>query len=434
MLKRKIETILNGWQTLSKKPALLIMGARQVGKTTSIRDFAKKKYESFIELNFEERPSLKRIFEGDLDADTIYEKLSVVGLGKLVPKRTLLFFDEIQSCPNARTAIKFLVENGTYDIIESGSLLGINYADVSSFPVGFEKKVEMHSLDFEEFLWAVDMPLETIETVKRHFENRTAVDPFIHTKWMEWFQRYLIIGGMPAVITKYLEQRNIQAAMESQKNILNSYRDDIAKYAGKMKGIAKAVFDSIPSQLASKNKKFVLAQIEDGASNRKYSDPIFWLHDAGIASFCYNITQLVLPFEWNERRNNYKFFMRDTGLLSLMSLGNVQQALLNGELDINEGAITENAIADLLMKNGHALHYYDVKGRLEIDFVLNLHQKVVPVEVKSGADYYRHTSLTNLLANESRFLDTAIVLCKGNVSVHDNITYYPLYMVMFLSA
>jgi hypothetical protein len=432
MLKRKIERMLFKWRTQEKKPALLIMGARQVGKTTSIRSFAKQYYDYLVELNFEERPTLKSVFEGDLDSDTLYEKLSVAGLGKLIPHKTLLFLDEIQACPRARTAIKFLVDDGKYDIIESGSLLGINYADVSSFPVGFEKKIEMHSLDFEEFLWASNIPEGTIEAVKRHFEDRKPVDGFIHNKFMELFQRYMIIGGMPAVVTRYIETKNIQNAMESQEIIVGSYRDDISKYAGKTKALAKAVFDSIPFQLASKNKKFVLANLEDGASNRKYMDPIFWLHDAGIADFCYNVNELTLPFELNERRSIYKFFMRDTGLLSFMSLGNVQQAILNGKLDINEGAITENAIADLLIKNGHSLHYYDLKGRLEIDFVLSIDHRIVLVEVKSGSDYQHHPSLTGILTDNKKTIDMAIVLCKSNLSVQEKITYLPLYMVMFL--
>ncbi len=432
MLQRKIDLQLQRWFKQKKKPALLIMGARQVGKTTSVRTFAANYYSSFFELNFEEKPSLKRIFEGDLDAITIYEKLSVTDLGKLIPFKTLLFFDEIQSCPQARTAVKFLIEDGKYDVITSGSLLGINYREVSSYPVGFEYQIEMHSLDFEEFLWANNIPPKVIDKLKICFTSRTQVDSFVHTKIMDLFRKYLIVGGMPAVVTTYIETHNISEVIIRQKMIIQSYRNDISKYAGKKKGLAKAVFDSIPMQLAEKNKKFVLADVAEGAKNRKYEDAILWLYDAGIANYCFNISALQIPFELNERRNIYKFFMRDTGLLSCMSLGNVQKAILNGDININEGAITENAVADLVFKNGHRLHYYDIKGRLEIDFILNIDNSVIPVEVKSGPDYKRHSSLSKVLNNSNLNIKSAVVLCMDNIQIEKNITYYPLYMAMFL--
>lgn len=432
MLKRKIESVFEIWRQKGKKPALLVMGARQVGKTTSIRRFAQQNYPYFLEINFEEKPLLKSIFEGNLDADSIYEKIAVAGLGNLVPHQTLLFLDEIQSCPNARTAIKFLVEDGRCDIIESGSLLGINYGDVSSFPVGSERKVDMHSLDFEEFLWAMGISESILSKVRQNYLLKTPVDPFIHGRFMEYFQRYLIVGGMPAVITEYQQGKNLVGALENQKMIVGSYRDDIAKYAGRNKANAMAIFDSIPNQLSEKNKKFVLADLEEGASHRKYGEPLYWLSDAGIALFCYNISQLVLPFELNQRRSIFKFFLSDTGLLSSMSLGNVQQAILNGDLNVNQGAITENGVAELLVKNGHSLHYYDVKGRQEIDFVIEKDRKVIPLEVKSGLDAHHHPSLTHLLGDVHVTIESAIVLCRENISIEGKVIYLPLYMVMFL--
>ncbi|RKX80726.1 MAG: ATPase, partial [Spirochaetes bacterium] len=229
-----------------------------------------------------------------------------------------------------------------------------------------------------------------------------------------------------------IETHNISEVIIRQKMIIQSYRNDISKYAGKKKGLAKAVFDSIPMQLAEKNKKFVLADVAKGAKNRKYEDAILWLYDAGIANYCFNISALQIPFELNEKRNIYKFFMRDTGLLSCMSLGNVQNAILNGDININEGAITENAVADLVFKNGHRLHYYDIKGRLEIDFILNIDNSVIPVEVKSGPDYKRHSSLSKVLNNSNLNIKSAVVLCMDNIQIEKNITYYPLYMAMFL--
>ncbi len=432
ILKRKINSALERWFNSKKETALLVMGARQVGKTTSIRDFGKKHYSSIIEMNFEEKPSLKAIFDGDLDAITIYEKLSVAGIGVIKPHKTLLFFDEIQSCPQSRTAIKFLVQDGRCDVIASGSLLGINYKEVSSYPVGFEQKLEMTSMDFEEFLWANGISEENIHKLHVHFKKKKPVDTYIHSKMMDLFKRYMIVGGMPAVVSTYIDTHDIAKVIEQQKIIIGSYRDDIAKYAGNKKTRAKAVFDSIPMQLTEKNKKFKLVKVKTGAKNRSYEDAVMWLFDAGIACYCFNITELEIPLELCEKRSIYKFFMCDTGLLSCMSLGNVQKAILDGDLCINGGAITENAVGDLLRKNTHSLHYYDRKGRLEVDFIINRNQTVLPVEVKSGADYMKHPSLTKILMEQNNTITSAIVLCRENIQEIGEITYYPLYMVMFL--
>ncbi len=432
MLKRKIEDQLLGWyNTKSFKPALLVAGARQVGKTTSIRSFGKKHYQSVIEINFEAQRSLKEIFSKDLDANTILEKISVAGLGRLIPNNTLIFFDEIQSCPEARTSIKFLVEDGRYDIISSGSLLGINYKEVSSYPVGYEYKIEMHSLDFEEFLWANGVEENIIDKLHLAFSEKKEVDPFIHNRIMELFKRYMIVGGMPAVVSQYIVDKNIEYVLMRQKTIVDSYRDDISKYAGKRKGEAKLAFDSIPAQLMEKNKKFKFVNVDKNARFRIYEEALMWLYDANIASFCFNVSSVELPFELNQKRNTFKFFMRDTGLLSLMSYGNVQKEILLGNLKVNEGAITENAVADLLLKKGHKLHYYDVKGKLEIDFLINKENKVVPVEVKSGSDYKKHASLNTLL-NKFTNIEKVVVLSKYNVQVDGKIEYLPLYMAMFL--
>ncbi|MFA7671860.1 MAG: AAA family ATPase [Sphaerochaetaceae bacterium] len=432
ILKRKIESNLVSWyNSKSFKPALLVAGARQVGKTTSIRSFGKKYYQSVIEINFEAKPSLKEIFAGDLDVDTLLEKISVAGVGRLIPHKTLIFLDEIQSCPQARTATKFLVEDGRYDVISSGSLLGINYRDVSSFPVGFEYKIEMHSLDFEEFLWANGIEEETIANLHTAFIEKKAVDSFIHNRIMDLFRRYMIVGGMPAVVRQYITDKNIEFVMRQQRAIVQSYRDDISKYAGKRKGEAKLVFDSIPAQLMEKNKKFKLVSVEESARFRVYEEALMWLYDANIASFCFNVTSAELPFELNEKRNTFKFFLRDTGLLSLMSLGNVQREILSDNLKINEGSIVENAVADLLIKRGHKLHYYDVKGRLEVDFLIANNNQVLPVEAKSGSDFKIHSSLNSLLSKFNK-IKRAVVLHKYNSEYVGAIEYLPLYMVMFL--
>jgi predicted AAA+ superfamily ATPase len=290
----------------------------------------------------------------------------------------------------------------------------------------------MHSLDFEEFLWANGVPEETIASVHQSFLLRKPVDDYINTRLMDLFKKYMIVGGMPAVVMEYLKSREFGGVLMRQRSIVQSYRDDISKYAGKRKGEAKRVFDSIPAQLMEKNKRFKLSDIDPNARSRTYHDAIMWLYDAGIATFCYNVTSPEIPFELNEKRNIFKFFMRDTGLLSSMSLGNIQSAILAGDLQINEGAIVENAIADLLVKRGYNLHYWDVKGRLEVDFLIHESHAVLPVEVKSGKDYSKHPSLTRLIDLHREHIPEAIVLHRGQVHKDHNISYLPLYMVMFL--
>ena len=433
MLKRQVHEQLKHWYLRKDdKKALMIVGARQVGKTTSVREFAKEYYESVIEINFEQRPTLNSIFDGDLDADTLLEHISVAQLGTLIPHRTLLFFDEIQSCPAARTSLKFLVEDGRYDVIASGSLLGLQYKEVSSFPVGFEEKLEMYSLDFEEFLWAHDISEEVIDKLRHKYEKREEVDSFIHTKFLDLFKRYMIVGGMPAVVSEYLKEKNIQDVIRVQQNLVRGYRDDISKYAGKRKGEAKKALDSIPLHLMKPNKKFVLGDVEKGARHREYESALHWLIDAHIGAYCFNLHNLEIPLPLYQRDNIYKFFMRDTGLLSSISLSNVQQAILSGNLHINEGAIVENAIADLLLKRGYHLFYYDRRGRQEIDFVITHNMQVIPLEIKGGNNYKHHPSLTALLTENHKDIKKGMVLCPGNVEVTKTIDYLSLYMVMFL--
>ncbi len=434
MLKRKIEVEIKNWfDKKTKHNALLIMGARQVGKTFSIRRFSEQHYESVIEINFERTPSLRSLFDGDLDGKSLYERLSAAGLGTLVPGRTVLFLDEIQACPRARTALKFLVEDGRLDVIASGSLLGIHFKEeVPSYPVGYEHRLEMHSLDFEEFLWAMGISESTIAQVRTHFEECTAVDSFIHSRLLDLFKRYMIVGGMPKAVDIYLQDQNIQDVITEQRNIVGGYKDDIIKYAGDLQLAVAQVFDSIPDHLMERNKRFIMAHVEKDSRFRDFKDALIWLRNANVAEFCFNLTAPVIPMRLNAKNNIFKFFMRDTGLLSQMSLGNVQQAILADDMEVNLGSIVENAIADLLIKRGHDLFYYDIKGRLEIDFLITRDFKALPIEVKGGKDYKNHASLIKLLENPAFSIDEGIVLCRGNVERLDKVTYLPLYMVMFL--
>ena len=432
MLKRKILSAFIQWKDSKNKVALLVKGARQVGKTTSIREFGKDSYENFIEINFEKTPSARRAFDGDLDARTIILNLSAQGFGPFVTGKTLVFFDEIQSCPAARTAIKFLVEDGRFDFIESGSLLGINYKEVSSYPVGFEEQLDMFPLDFEEFLWANGVSQDITELIQSAYQALSPVSDYIHEKMMDMFRKYLIVGGMPAAVNAFLENDDLSQTIRMQNIILSNYRDDISKYADKEKDKAKAIFDAVPEQLNKKNKRFHLAVLEKGASNRKYEQATNWLVDAGIAYHCFNISNLALPLSFSEKRNLYKLYMLDTGLLCAMSMNGIQSALLSGGLKINEGMVAENFVAAELAKKGIPLYYYDKKTRTELDFVFNDGGSLSVLEVKSGSEYKKHVALNNASLDNPGVFKRKIVLCKGNIEITDEVIYLPLYMAILL--
>ena len=432
MLKRKIISKLTEWKNNTANKALLIRGARQVGKTTIVRQFAKANYKNFIEINFEQMPLAKQAFEGNLDARSVLINLSAMGFGPLEPGKTLIFFDEIQSCPKARTAIKFLVEDGQYDYIESGSLLGINYRDVPSYPVGFEHELDMFPLDFEEFLWACNIGGDVVATLKDCYDSLRPVPDFLHRQIMERYRQYLIVGGMPEVVMTYLSNEDFNKTIKNQKDILTGYRNDISKYAGKDKMLVKSIFDAIPGQLSKQDKRFVLASIEKNASQRKYGAPTQWLVDAGMAYYSFNVGSFELPFPGHENLKLYKLFFVDSGLMCAMMLGNIQSKVLTGDIFVNEGALAENYIAGELTKHGISLDYYDRKSKHELDFIFPEGNKISIIEAKSGKDYKKHSSLDiaqGLFANK---INRSIVMSGNNIEVENGTLYLPFYTSMFL--
>ena len=432
MLKRKIIRELTKWKKEATNKALLIKGARQVGKTTIVRQFAKENYKNFIEINFEQMPLAKQAFDGNLDARSILINLSAMGYGPLEPGKTLIFFDEIQSCPNARTAIKFLVEDGQYDYIESGSLLGINYKDVSSYPVGFEHELCMYPLDFEEFLWACNIGEEVIEMLRNCYTNLCPVPDFLHQQIMERYRQYLIVGGMPEVVATYLSNEDFNKTITNQKDILTGYRNDISKYAGKDKLLVKSIFDAIPGQLSKQDKRFVLASIEKNASLRKYGAPTQWIVDAGMAYYSFNVGAFELPFPSHENLRLYKLFFVDSGLMCAMMLNNIQAKVLTGDIFVNEGAIAENYVAGELVKHGISLNYYDRKSKHELGFVFPEGNKISIIEVKSGKDYKKHPSLDMAQSMFADKIYRRIVMSGNNVEREDGTLYLPFYMSMFI--
>ncbi len=403
-----------------------------MGKTTIVRQFAKANYKNFIEVNFEQMPLAKQAFEGNLDARTVLINLSAMGFGPLEPGKTLIFFDEIQSCAKARTAIKFLVEDGQYDYIESGSLLGINYKDVSSYPVGFEHEVDMYPLDFEEFLWACNISEDVVGTLKECYESRRAAPDFLHQRIMERYRQYLLVGGMPEVVATYLANEDFSKTITNQKDILAGYRNDISKYAGKDKLLVKSVFDAIPGQLSKQDKRFVLASIEKNASRRRYGMPTQWLVDAGMAYYSFNVGSFELPFPSHENLRLYKLFFVDTGLMCAEMLDNIQAKVLTGDVFVNEGALAENYVAGELTKHGIPFNYYDRKSKHELDFVFPEDNKISILEVKSGKDYRKHASLDMARRLFEDKINRRMVLSGNNLEFEDGIAYLPFYMSMFI--
>lgn len=431
-LKRKILSQLEEWKRGIQNKALLIKGARQVGKTTIVRQFAKANYKNFVEINFEQKPLAKQAFDGNLDARTVLLNLSAMGFGPLEPGKTLIFFDEIQSCPKARTAIKFLVEDGQYDYIESGSLLGINYKDVSSYPVGFEHELDMYPLDFEEFLWACNVSQDVVGRLRECYENVCPVPDFLHDQIMERYRQYLIVGGMPEVVATFLSNEDFKKTVTNQKDILTGYRNDISKYAGNEKILVKSVFDAIPGQLSKQDKRFVLASIEKNAAQRKYGAPTQWLVDAGMAYYSFNVGSFELPFPSHENLSLYKLFFVDTGLMCAMMLDNIQFKVLTGDIFVNEGALAENFVAGELSKHGVSLNYYDKKSKHELDFVFPEGNKISIIEVKSGKDYKKHSSLNMAQSLFADKINRQIVVSGNNLESENGIIYIPFYMTMFI--
>lgn len=429
---RKAERILKNWKENIKKKALLVTGARQIGKTYIIREFGKANYKHFAEINFITTPSAAEIFSGDLNADTLIMNLTAFLGVPLEKGKTLIFLDEIQECPNARTAIKFLVDDNRFDYIESGSLLGVNYKSVPSYPVGYEDIFQMYPMDFEEFCIANGLQNEVLEYLQDCYLEKKVVSASVHNTLLNLFKHYVIVGGMPAVVQSFIDTHDIGQVIALQKDIISQYRQDISQYAsGTQQTKITHIFDQIPSQLDEKNRRFKLASIDKRARLRAYDDAFVWLQDAGVALPCYNLNAPVAPLKINEQSRLFKLFLNDSGLLAAMSLENIQFEILQGNMSINMGSILENVFATQLKANGFALRYLNKDKTGEVDFVIQQGSHVIPVEIKSGKDYASHSALDNTLNVSDWNLNQAVVFCKDNITQKERITYLPWYMITF---
>ena len=437
MLKRKIMEKLVNWKNSNKKECLLIKGARQVGKIFIIREFAKENYKNVIEINFELQKDYKRIFDGNLDINTLINNIELnFPDNKIIDGDTLIFLDEIQACPNARVALKSFAEDKRIDVIASGSLLGLYYKEVSSYPVGYEKEIELHPFDFEEFLWAIGISESIIDKCRRAFINKEQIDEFILDKMSEYFNLYIMVGGMPGVVNSYLEEKRINDAIEEQNKLITNYKRDVLKYADEDdKQKILRTFESIPYQLSKKNKKFVYSDIKDNKYKEgelKYFSSLSWLRDAGIIQFCYNLNEPALPLASNIRQNSFKVYMKDTGLLLSTMENNIYKSVINNDIYVNEGALLENVCASELSTRYNKILYYEKKSKLEIDFILNIDGYVVALEVKSGNN--RQSKSLDSMINNYKTVERYIKLENDNKIYVDkkNIEHYPLFMIMFL--
>lgn len=431
MLTRKIDSYIHNYYETTRN-ALLITGARQIGKTFSIREFGQS-FKSFIEINFVDNPEAAEVFKGAKSSADILLRLSAITTTPLIKGETLIFFDEVQKCPEIVTAIKFLVDEGSYRYILSGSLLGVELKDLRSEPVGYMGIKDMYPLDFEEFISGVGINDKIIASLRNAWENRTSVDDFIHSKLMELFRLYLVVGGMPAAINKYIESNNLQEVMAVQQDIIRLYKRDIAQYDPNNKLYIEEIFNLIPPELNAKNKRFILKQLNENAKFERYQNSFLWLKNAGVALPVYNVEEPKMPLLLARSRNLFKLFQNDIGLLAAQYAEGIQLRIIKGDKDINFGSIYENAVAQELIAHGLEPYYYNNKKRGELDFVIELGGKVLPIEVKSGKDYDTHRALSNIMDCNEYGLSEAVVFNNDNLRVEGKIVYAPIYMTMFLA-
>ncbi|MBP5364829.1 MAG: ATP-binding protein [Bacteroidales bacterium] len=435
MLRRKTDNKLRDF-LLGDKRALLVTGARQVGKTFSIRHVAKECFDNVVEINFIERPEAVALFREAKGAKDLLMRLSALLHKTLVPGKTLIFFDEVQACSEIVTAIKFLVDEGSYKYVMSGSLLGVELKDLRSVPVGYMDVMEMFPLTLAEFFEAIGIGSGITDNLRDCFENNRPVDDFVHQRMMDAVMLYLIVGGMPAAVQKYIDTNNLKKVLDEQRGIIRTYKMDITKYDPNRKLLIEEIYDLIPSELNAKNKRFILKEINQKARFSKYEDSFMWLKDAGVAIPTYTVEEPRMPLLLNKQRNLFKLFLSDVGLLAAMYGGNIQTRLLSNDQNINFGAVYENLVAQELFAHGfaveHSLYYFNSKRQGELDFVLEYDNNILPIEVKSGKDYERHNALANVLDDSEYDIPSAYVFCQGNVLTKGKITYFPIYMVAFL--
>ena len=437
MLKRKMEQVLLGWKNTPDHKPLIVKGCRQCGKTYSVLDFARKNYEHVVYLNFFENPTFASVFSDSLEVDHITMMLSAL-MGReaiFEPGKTILVLDEIQECPDARTALKFFKTDGRYDVIGTGSLLGVQgygSKEPKSIPVGYETVIEMTPLDFEEFLWANDISEQIIDMLKVYLREERPVPDALHQRLRQLLLQYTVVGGMPDVVQTFVNTKRMDEVLQMQRDIVRSYEDDMVKYAErKDKSVIRECFQSIPKQLSKENKKFQYSLVKKGASASKFAGSLQWIEDAGIISRCYNLSITELPLAGNADQDVFKVYMRDMGLFVAMLEDGTQFDILQGNLLGYKGAIFEGLIADIFTKMGRKLYYFHKESSLEVDFVIRYKGACTLVEVKAVTGNTKSTK-TILKHPEKYHVYHAIKLGDYNIGRSEQILTLPLYMAFLL--
>ena len=434
-LKRKIDEYLIEWKKDEHKLPLIIKGARQIGKTNAIRNFGKNNYKTYIEINFALQPQFKTIFEDGFEVDNIIKNITLkLPEIELNENNTLIFFDEMQECVSTATSLKAFKEDGRYDVICSGSLMGINYKEIESNSVGNKEDYIMRSLDFEEFLWAKGYKTEQINDL---YENMLELKPLSNTQYevmMSNFKDYMIVGGMPAIVSRFVENKNFSGILKMQQQILLDYEEDITKYAG---GLDKTkilnCYRKIPVFLGNENKKFQISKIANGARSREYVGVVEWLENAGIVNVSYSMEQASLPLKGNYKPDNYRLYFADTGPLIGSLDEETQEDLRNNEnMNTYKGALYENIVGDMLVKAGYQLYFYkDDSKKIEMDFMIRDKQSLIPVEVKANDN--ATVSLNNLINNNLyKDIKYGIKLCNKNIGFNGKFYTFPYFLTFLL--
>lgn len=434
-LKRKIDKYLIEWKNDKNRLPLIVKGARQIGKTESIENFGKNNYENVVEINFVLQKQYKNIFDDGFDVDTIIRNISLINPNfNFTPGKTLIFFDEIQDCINATTSLKSFNIDGRYDVICSGSLMGINYQEIESNSVGNKQDYEMNSMDFEEFLWAKGYKETQIEEMYSYMLNCKPLPKVMYDVMLENFKEYMIVGGMPAIVNRFVEQKNYSGILNMQRQILLDYEEDITKYAGGLdKGKILNVYRKIPVFLGNENKKFQISKIEHNARNREYVGVIDWLSNAGIINISYCMEQPFLPLKGNYNPDNYRLYFKDTGLL-VASLDDEagEDLRVNKNFNTYKGALYENIVGEMLVKEGYSLYFYkNEKGTIEMDFFIRDKDSLIPIEVKASDN---ETLSLNKFIESDKYKDIkyGIKLCNKNIGFNDKFYTFPYFLTFLL--
>lgn len=438
MLYRKIESLIEAHLKSESKRILLIDGARQVGKTYIIRYVGNKLFENFIEINMVEDSLGDRLFTETKTVEDFYFQVSMLAGNKMKSKETtLIFIDEIQAYPHLLTLLKFLSQDNRFNYIASGSLLGVTLSQTTSIPMGSIRKVRMFPLDFEEFLYANGMNEIAISAIQKKFERLEALDESMHSKMMDLFRKFLLVGGLPDAVNSYIEEKNIQSVREIQSEIHDYYAADASKYDEEKKLKIRRIYDLIPSNMENRKKRVVAQSIENkkGKTFNDYEDEFEYLISAGIALNVQAISNPVFPLIESTGKNLLKLYLNDVGILTGILYGNNIRAVLNDEKSINLGSVYESVVASELIAHGYKLFYYDNRSKGEVDYLIDDYDSLsaVPIEVKSGKDYTVHSALNNFVQNADYNIKKAFVVSnERTVTTKGKITYIPIYYIMFL--